>query len=330
MKKIQILDVTLRDGGYKTNFHFSNYTIERVLNSLDQSGLPYIKVGYRNGPFKLTPNIGPAGLCPSSYLEHCRNWIHNAKLTVMLHPRHIQYHDLVEIKNCGVEAVRICFPFNNPELGFKTVEMVKKLGFDVFTNITRMSALSIEQIAECVIELSQYEPKAIYFADSNGSVTPQHIRELCIHLANKTVIPLGFHAHDNLFQAQANAIASIENGMVFLDSSLSGVGKGAGNLKTEGIVSYLHSQGNRKYDICKILESAEFIKLGLQTKSISLFGKDIILGIFDLSQDDALNLGEFHNIKDYYSRAEKYFQNNKILNRSHKNEENTCHSSYIS
>ena len=64
---IDLLDVTLRDGGYKTNFHFSYDIVQQIISLLDQSRVRYIEVGYRNGPYTHSPNIGPAGICSSSY-----------------------------------------------------------------------------------------------------------------------------------------------------------------------------------------------------------------------------------------------------------------------
>ncbi len=66
---VQVIDVTLRDGGYKTNFYFPVKTVKNILTGLDQSGIPYVEVGYRNGSFKPTPDAGVAVTCPDSYSD---------------------------------------------------------------------------------------------------------------------------------------------------------------------------------------------------------------------------------------------------------------------
>jgi len=312
MNNIQLLDVTLRDGGYKTNFHFSLEMIKSILTTLDQSGVDYIEVGYRNGPFKSMPNLGDAGMCARDYLEYCRKWVKLAKLTVIFHPKNIQPHDLNEMLDCGVQSIRICFPAQNPALWFKSIHMAKQNNFEIFVNITRISQYTREQICEWIIEIAKYDVKGVYLADSNGSLTPQEIENLFGFLKEKCQVPLGFHAHDNLFLAQANAVAAIKQGVQFIDASLSGLGKGAGNLRTEGIVSFLHSEGIKQYDLCKLIEAAEYMKLKLDTANNSP-AKDIILGVFDLSQDDAVNLGEFFNSKDYYYKAEQYYSDRKVV-----------------
>lgn len=314
MTDIKLLDVTLRDGGYKTNFHFSPEIIKCILMRLDQSGVDYIEVGYRNGPFKLIPNMGQVGMCPRDYLEYCSKWIRNAKLTVIFHPKNIQQYDLEEMKGCGVKSVRVCFPIQNPVLGFKSIEMAKQNSLEVFVNITRVSQYTREQIGEWVLELAKYDIKAIYLADSNGGLTPQKIENLFSYLKDKCSIPFGFHAHDNLFLAQANAVAAIKWGVQFVDASLFGFGKGAGNLRMEALVSFLHSEGVSRYDLCALLDAASYMESKFYNVRSFLSWKDVVLGLFNLSQDDAENLGEFSNINDYYFRA-KLYNKNKILSR---------------
>jgi len=304
---VKLLDVTLRDGGYKTNFHFSATFIQNVLPLLDQSGIPYIEVGYRNGPFKLFPNIGQTGICSGKYLTFCKKLIKYAKLTVIFHPKNIHLDDLKEMKDCGVDAIRICLP-KNPILGLKSLEMAKKFGFETFVNIVRVSNFNKENLRNWIINIENLDPSGIYLADSNGSLTPNEIESLFSYLYKNVKSPLGFHAHDNLFLAQTNAITAIKNGVQFIDSSLLGFGKGSGNLRTEGIVSFLYAQGNKNYNLCKLIEAAQYVSKKNNKQNL-LSAQNIILGMFNLSQDDAESLGSFINITDYYTRASSYIRN---------------------
>lgn len=310
---VKLLDVTLRDGGYKTNFHFSEETIKYVLTTLDQAGIDYIEIGYRNGSFKPIPNVGPAAMCPRDYIEYCRKCIQSSKLTVIFHPKNIQKEDLIELQDCGVNSVRMCFSAQNPTLSFKLLDIIKQFNFEVFVNITRTSEYTREKLGSWVKELEKYDIEAIYLADSNGSLNPKEISNLLIYLQKKCQTPFGFHAHDNLFLAQANAIAAMAHGVKFIDASLFGFGKGAGNLKTEGFASFLYSEGlQNRYSLCKLLEAAQYVKAKLHDGQPDFIVKDTILGIFNLSQDDAVTLGEFSNIEDYYHRAERYCQAERI------------------
>ncbi|MBY0544791.1 MAG: 4-hydroxy-2-oxovalerate aldolase [Gammaproteobacteria bacterium] len=304
MNNTKILDVTLRDGGYKTNFNFSPLLIANILRVLDTARIPYIEVGYRNGSYKAIPEMGPSGYCDNDYLQYCRKFIHYSKLVVMCHPKNIPQNDFVEMKECGVDSVRICFPIDNENSGYKSIERALKSGLDVFVNITRISRLSDHDLMQLVKKLSNYPLVAIYLADSNGSLTPEKIGQLYSNLIQITHIPLGFHAHDNLFLAQSNAISAINCGATFIDASLFGIGKGAGNLRTEALVTYLSTDKNKDYDLCLLLEMAEKINQDINQNFHSMKTKDIIMGIFDLSQDDMTHFLECKNAHDYYRKAE--------------------------
>ena len=61
-KKFKILDCTLRDGGYYTNWDFSNILFEKYIKSMNELPVDYIEIGYRNlfnndynGQFYYTP-----------------------------------------------------------------------------------------------------------------------------------------------------------------------------------------------------------------------------------------------------------------------------------
>lgn len=309
---IKLLDVTLRDGGYKNNFNFSSEFVEKILCFLDTSGVDYIEIGYRNGPLKMTPNIGQSGLCHAPYIATCRSLIKKAKLTVIFHPKNLILRDLEEMRDQGVDAVRICFP-QNSALGFQFIENAHRLGFEVCVNLTRTSQYTPTEIAELVAKFNHMAISAMYLADSNGSLTPLKVQELFkLLINNNPFMSFGFHSHNNLFLAQANAVTAAEHGVKWIDSSLLGMGKGAGNLRTEGFVSYLHSMGNKKFNLRKLLEAAQYVESIFKEHHEFLPAKEVILGVFNLSLDDAEHLGNFYSINDYYSKAEEYYHLAKL------------------
>src|SRR5690606_19642802 len=53
----------------------------------------------------------------------------------------------------------------------------------------------------------------------------------------------GFHAHNNLELAHINTLTAIEYGASIVDATITGIGRGAGNLKTELLLTSLHAQG---------------------------------------------------------------------------------------
>lgn len=294
MSNVKLMDVTLRDGGYQNNFNFNNEELTSILTSLDQSNIEYIEIGYRNGSLQPIHNIGTTGLCHADYLQFCRSILKKSKMTVMLHPHNVDQSDLDELKLHKVDTLRICLSKGKENEAFEIIKKAKDRNFEVSVNIIRISHYSEDVLDHLISQIIQSPVDIIYFADSNGSTMPTKITSLYQKYISKTSIPFGFHAHDNLGLAQTNTLAAIEAGVKYIDSALSGLGKGIGNLKTEFIVAYLHALNIKFYDINSVLQACNYVK-----KKFNPSGKikinEFRMGIEDLSIDDILRLNKLES-----------------------------------
>ncbi|KTC86281.1 4-hydroxy-2-oxovalerate aldolase [Legionella brunensis] len=281
MKTISVLDVSLRDGGHRTNFHFEDYELQHILTALDNSGIEYIEIGYRNGSLQPIANIGRTGLCQKDYLHFCHPLIKHAKVAVMIYPNNVSHADLLELKEFGVNLIRICVPKDRLTQASTILKMAKDLGFEVAINFTNMTHYKELELDQAVQEAVQYEPNMIYFADSNGSILPEKIESIYQKYTQQYSIPFGFHAHDNLGLAQANALAAIRAGVQYIDTSLAGMGKGIGNLKTEFFIAYLQAVKMKKYNLEELLTASNYIRdaMGIGREPILL--DEFNRGIFD-------------------------------------------------
>ncbi|STY28132.1 4-hydroxy-2-oxovalerate aldolase [Legionella wadsworthii] len=280
--QVMLLDASLRDGGHRTNFHFEDAQLEKILASLDVSGIEYIEIGYRNGT--LTPaKMGRAGWCAKEYLQFCRSLIRQANMVVMVFPSNLTQQDLVELKECGVDLLRLCITKNELTSALPKIKMVKKVNMKFAVNLANISSYQEKELDESLKQISEYVPDIIYFADSNGSLLPARISEIYEKYTSRYPIPFGFHAHDNLGLAQANTLAAMSSGVRFIDATLAGMGKGTGNLKTEFFVAYLHSIQLKKYNLDRVLEAANFVRTSLKIGQELIEMSEFIRGISDLS-----------------------------------------------
>lgn len=253
-KNVRVIDVTLRDGGYLTNFSFSRDLVKNHLMLCNKAKIDYVEIGYRNGPRLKFPYLGESGLTKNDYIEFCRKNI-NTKIDAMVHPTNVNFFDFREMKNCGLDAVRIVFFNKDPELTYRTIEDSLKNNLETFVNIIRISEYSnLNPLAKIIIKLSSYPLKAIYLADSNGHLYPEITRDYIKQLRNLTTHNIGFHPHDNLHLAHANIISAIESGATFIDSSILGLGKGKGNARTEDLIAFLSMMSNSKYNLRFVIE----------------------------------------------------------------------------
>lgn len=286
MTSIQILDASLRDGGHRTNFHFSDKDLQEILLSLDKSGIEYIEIGYRNGSLHPIENLGRAGLCRKEYLEFCHSLIKKATIAVMAHPHNLTEADLHELKSLGVGMLRICIARNGLPASLPIIAMAKKMNFIVSVNFIHMTYYTDEELDAVVAEVSKANPDVIYFADSNGSILPERTGAIYRKYSQQYSIPFGFHAHDNIGLAQANALAALDAGAYFIDSSIAGMGKGTGNLKTEFFVAYLHAINIKKYDLQAVLTAANYVRDALNIGHEAVEMDEFVRGITDLSTAD--------------------------------------------
>lgn len=291
---IQLLDTSLRDGGHRSNFHFLDSTLEYLIPLLDHSGIEYIEVGYRNGSLHPIENLGRAGWCTKDYLLFCRSLAKNAKIAVMAHPQNMTQDDVHELKNCGVTLLRICIAKNELPSALPVIKMAKNAGLEVSVNFIHISYYSNTELDSVVDAASKHQPDMIYFADSNGSLLPSRTKELYDRYRANYAITFGFHAHDNIGLAQANALAAMSAGVTLIDASLAGMGKGTGNLKTEFFTAYLHAINIKKYSLEDVLNAANYVREVLHIGHEAIELDEFIRGITDLSTADLKRYKEQH------------------------------------
>lgn len=303
MTAITLLDVSLRDGGHRTNFNFSPSELQRIIEPLDSSGIEYIEVGYRNGSLHPIENMGAAGLCQKDYLLYCQSLLAKAKMAVMLHPCNVTSADLQELKACGVQLVRLCIAKGELQSAIPVIQQAKGLALKVSVNFIHLSYYTEAELDDVVEMASQYRPDIIYFADSNGSMLPLKVKNIFKKYTSRYALSFGFHAHDNLGLAQTNALAAMNGGVHFVDASLAGMGKGTGNLKLEFFIACLQAMDCKKYQLPPVLAAANFVRNSLKTSQGNLEMDEFIRGISDLSTADLKKMKESQsNCSPFYPR----------------------------
>lgn len=304
---IKLLDVTLRDGGYKNNFYFNSYIYEKITDTLiNKAGINYIEIGYKNGPLKSMANIGPTGLCTKNYIEKLASICSPERFCVIYHPKNINTDGLKELKDLGIKFLRCVLLLTNRDLGLDHIAAAKKLGFLISANITRASQLDINIIKSAARECVDSGADIIYLADSNGALLPSVVGNLFseLKMAIGKNAEMGFHAHDNLSMAFANSLEAIKAGATFIDSSIMGVGKGAGNLKTEIISAYLSTfQLANSYNSEIILELADHLVSVDDVFRSTYSLNDMLSGLFNLSMDDTKDILSL-SAKNFWNAAE--------------------------
>lgn len=286
---LRLIDVTLRDGGYRNNFDFSmKYVLEHA-NDIQESGCDYIEVGYRNGSVAPSPNMGLTGHGSNEYIKALKEALPKIKLVIIAHAANIGEADVREMADAGVSMLRLCINAKNVTETLRLARLAKSCGMEVSCNVVRVSAIDMQTLGILIAQLDEHRDviDVIYFADSNGNLTPKSVREITEEIRRHTSLPIGFHAHDNIGLAMANAIAAVESGVCYIDASVLGMGKGIGNLKLEKWIAYLLRKGSKRYSLLSILRAARKLRNSSSyTEDMGDYAADVLCGLYNYSFTD--------------------------------------------
>jgi 4-hydroxy-2-oxovalerate aldolase len=245
---VEIIDCTLREGTYALDFQMPADTIERVLAQLEACGVKYMELGHGmglNGHSVSRPSLVPDAeafkiandvLSTSGWGAICALGIGRIR-------------DLEEAVDAGASFIRVACNITQVTQAEQHVRRSRELGVFTFMNLMKTQVLDDAGVLAAVKNCESYGAQAVYIVDSFGSLLPDDTTRL-VRLATETVdIPVGFHGHDNFGLANANAINAAWAGASFIDTTLDGIGRSAGNAFTEAVSTLLRKlEINGTYD----------------------------------------------------------------------------------
>ena len=239
--QITLLDCSLRDGGYYNNWDFEESFVDLYRDKIKELPIDYIEIGYRNLIQK--EYRGKYFYCPLPILEQWAEF--SDRLVLMLDEINTPIEEVdAMIQPCIGKAkmFRIATKPNRISQGIALAKKIKNAGFEVGLNIMYLSAW--EEYDDFFDQLKGIENHIdyLYMADSYGAVLPDYIVKTVKKLKSITSVKLGYHGHNNLEMGLINALKAIEHGVEIIDASVTGMGRGAGNLKTELLLTYLAAE----------------------------------------------------------------------------------------
>ncbi len=261
-----LLDCTLRDGGYYTNWEFDRGLIHSYLNAMSAIQVDFVEIGFRG--MKSMGFLGPHATCSDGYLRTL-NIPSGLNIGVMVNASDFADHS-ISIKqqvakifrhetSSPVSLVRIAFHFKELKTAIELARVFMLMGYKVGLNLMQIASRTSEEIALVVREANALSPLAFYFADSNGALEPAEIETLCQTIRSQLdgVIELGVHLHNNLGLANLNTLTAVRFGASFADATVTGMGRGPGNAQTEILCQENTVIGRKAPNIAPILDLVE-------------------------------------------------------------------------
>ncbi|MFA5199435.1 MAG: aldolase catalytic domain-containing protein [Candidatus Omnitrophota bacterium] len=304
-EKIKVLDCTIRDGGLMNKHDFEPRFVREVYKAISQAGIDYMEIGYKNSKRLFSPKeYGKWKFCEDEDIYKVIDGIQShTKISVMVDVDRVDVDDVVLKKDSPVDMVRVATYVKDVDKAIYLVNQFADKGYETAVNIMAISRALDNELNECLQQLEK-ESKAniINIVDSFGSLY-QESTEFLIKKAKHILKSkeIGMHAHNNQQLAFANTIEAIIHEANYVDSSIYGLGRAAGNCPTELILGFLK---NPKYDIRPILDviSKEFIPLQKKIEW-GYFIPYAITGILDEHPRTAIALRESdkkENYREYY------------------------------
>jgi len=256
MSNVKILDCTLRDGGHVNSWDFSPSQISSAITHLTNAGLDYIEIGY------LTSILGSVNGTQFQNVETASRFLpkdrKRSKFLAMTDVALFDTDTLCPRSEDTLDGIRVVFYKRQVEQAIDFCGKIAEKGYDLFIQPMVTIDYSIREFDELIGRFCDtYSPYAVSVVDSFGCMLPNEIQPfidvLDARLHND--VKIGFHAHDNLQFSKTNALSIYERAKsreYVLDASVSGMGRGAGNLKTEILAYYANIAQNGNYDIEQI------------------------------------------------------------------------------
>ncbi len=255
MSKAKVIDCTIRDGGLVNNWNFSIEFVRNLYESLNQAGIEYMEIGYKNAPGVVgEEGNGPWRFCLEDLLTKTIPVKKCTKLSVMVDIGKFTLDDIPLAHDSLIDMIRVACYSSQIEEANTAINVLHEKGYDTCLNIMAVSSVDQMELKQTLKKVQHCPVDVVYIVDSFGSLYMEEIRRLTEFY--KRMLPnkhIGIHAHNNMQLAFANTITAERAGCSFLDSTVYGMGRAAGNCPTELLIGYLQP----KYDIKPVLKVIE-------------------------------------------------------------------------
>ena len=257
--KISLLDCTIRDGGYLNNWGFSDEEVLDCYKAVTEAGYEYFEIGFRSNK-KLLDNKGKWCYSNEEDINNICKKYNGCKIAIMAKIGTVTIDDFVRKDKSNITMVRVLLARSTLENGssksyYNTSDVIQarifcekliEYGYEVCMNFGCGDIINDDEIKIIAAEFHNVKIDALYLADTYGGF---NIKNLPVQLHNfynefqkyNSNLNFGFHSHNNNGDAFDKTKTAIYHGCTMIDSCIGGLGRGAGNLKSEQLMSYLYT-----------------------------------------------------------------------------------------
>lgn len=254
-KRIELIDVTVRDGGFDNKWNWKHEEVVTMLDCASKTGISYFEIGYLANENILKPGDGHYRNVSFETIKKIVNEVQpKCKISVLFDAWRYDTDKMPLQENSCVDLVRVVTYMDNEKLlqALEQCKRVKKKNYKVSLNVMCASYFTDSILDNLKNVISKFLDclDFVYLADSYGGMEPKYVDYVFNSIKwLKTIKPslkLGFHIHNNGQIGMANMIKSLDHVDIF-DASFHGMGRGMGNVRLEDVVLFLKIK--RDYDL---------------------------------------------------------------------------------
>ena len=265
-RDIKILDATIRDGGIVNNCSFTDDFVRKLYLTNVKAGVDYMEFGYKADPDMFNEN--EYGKWKFSKDEDIRAIVGenntDLKISVMADAGRTNFkRDILPRSESPIDMIRVATYIYQLPLAIEMIEDAHAKGYETCVNIMAISKVQEDDLMKGLELLGKTNVDVIYLVDSFGVLFPEQalrLTQMYKEIADKYGKKIGIHAHNNQQLAFSNTIESMRAGASYLDGTVSGMGRGAGNCHMESLLSMLRNPKYRIYPVMDFI-AAEMPKI---------------------------------------------------------------------
>lgn len=258
---VTLLDCTLRDGGYYNQWDYEPALVDAYLAAMAALGTDYVELGFRS--FDTRGFKGGCAYTTDAYLDTL-TIPPSLQVGVMVNGAELISHaggpvaaiDALfrDASQSRVTLVRLACHLHEFKPCLEAIARLRALGYRTGINLMQIADRHPDEIAGVARSAAASAVEVLYFADSMGSLNPEQTARIVRDIRREWSGPIGIHTHDNLGLALANTLRAAEEGVTWLDATVTGMGRGPGNVKTEYLaIELIARTPDRRRDLTPLL-----------------------------------------------------------------------------
>ena len=257
MNNIKILDCTLRDGGYCNQWKFGFKNICNIVSNLVDANIDIIECGFLTNKSQYSQDITKytsiEETCPFIQDKNC-----DKMYVLMMNYGEYNVADLPIKKENAIDGIRVAFHKKDMFAALEMCKDIQQKGYCVFVQPMVSMSYTDEEFLRLIMLINRLKPYGFYIVDSFGVMKEKDLVRFFLMIEHNlnSDIWIGFHSHNNMQLAYSNAqklVTMHTDRNLIIDTSVYGMGRGAGNLNTELFVEFLNENTSPRYKLKPLL-----------------------------------------------------------------------------